>query len=43
MKMAENLYSLFDATTETHWWFIGRRKIVLDLVRKITGGIGPPG
>ena len=42
MKMAENLYSLFDATTETHWWFIGRRKIVLDLVRKIIDGIIRP-
>jgi len=35
MKMAENLYSLFNTTTETHWWFVGRRKIVLCLVRKI--------
>jgi len=42
MKMAENLYSLFDATTETHWWFVGRRKIVLSLVRKILGGINRP-
>jgi len=40
MKMKENLYSLFNTTTETHWWFVGRRKIVLSLVRKITGGIG---
>ena len=42
MKMEENLYSLFNATTETHWWFVGRRKIVLDLVSKITGEIGRP-
>ncbi|HDL64382.1 MAG TPA: class I SAM-dependent methyltransferase [Proteobacteria bacterium] len=42
MKMAENLYSLFDTTTETHWWFVGRRKIVLSLARQIIGGITQP-
>lgn len=38
MRMQEQLYSIFDATTENHWWFVGRRKIVLNLVRKITAG-----
>ena len=42
MKMAENLYSLFNTTTETHWWFVGRRKIVISLVRKIIDGIIRP-
>ena len=42
MKMEENLYSLFDTTTETHWWFVGRRKIVLSLVNKIIRGINRP-
>ena len=42
MKMSENLYSLFDTTTETHWWFVGRRKIVLSLVRKIIGDFNRP-
>jgi SAM-dependent methyltransferase len=42
MKMAENLYSLFNTTTETHWWFVGRRKIVLSLVKKIIGEVSRP-
>jgi SAM-dependent methyltransferase len=39
MKMDETLYSLFDATEETHWWFVARRKIVLEMLRSIL----PPG
>jgi len=42
MRMSENLYSLFDTTTETHWWFMGRRKIVLSLVRQIIGDLNRP-
>lgn len=42
MKMEENLYTSFDATMETHWWFVGRRKIVLRLVDKIIAGIANP-
>lgn len=38
MKMQENLYSIFDSTTENHWWFVGRRKIILGLVGKIITG-----
>jgi SAM-dependent methyltransferase len=38
MKMQDNLYSIFDSTTENHWWFVGRRKIVLGLVGKIIAG-----
>lgn len=43
MRMEENLYSLFNATTESHWWFVGRRKIVINLVRKIIAGSDRPG
>ena len=37
MKMQENLYSIFDAAAENHWWFVGRREIILRLVGKIIG------
>ena len=40
--MEETLYSLFDATTETHWWFVGRRKIVLRLVSELIEGSANP-
>jgi SAM-dependent methyltransferase len=39
MKMDETLYSLFDATEDTHWWFVARRAIVLALLRPLL----PPG
>ena len=42
MRMAENLYSLFDTTVETHWWFVGRRKIVISLVKQIIGTLNCP-
>ncbi len=38
MRMEEQLYSLFDATTETHWWFVGRRKIILSFVKRLVAG-----
>lgn len=31
--MEDNLYSLFDRNEERHWWFLGRRKIILSLVK----------
>jgi len=39
MKMDEALYSVFDATEDTHWWFVGRRAVVLSLLRPLL----PPG
>lgn len=32
MKMAETLYSVFDATEDSHWWFVARRRIVCSLL-----------
>ena len=34
MRVEDKLYSLFAVSEETHWWFAGRRKIVLSLVGK---------
>ena len=42
MKMESRLYSIFDNTVETHWWFVGRRKIILNFVKQIIGDINRP-
>lgn len=39
MRMQEKLYSIFDASEENHWWFVGRRKIVLNLAGEIAGRV----
>lgn len=33
--MEDNLYSIFDRSEESHWWFLGRRRIVLSLVESL--------
>ncbi len=38
MKMQEELYSIFNLNTEYHWWFIGRRKIILSIAKKLLAG-----
>ena len=37
MKMQESLYSIFNTSAEDHWWFVGRREIILRLVGEIIG------
>lgn len=39
VKMDETLYSVFDATEDTHWWFAARRAIALSILRPLL----PPG
>jgi len=40
--MEDKLYSIFDRSEERHWWFLGRRKIVLSLVDSLTRGRKQP-
>ncbi len=35
--MEDRLYSIFDRSEESHWWFLARRKIILSLVQRICG------
>ncbi len=30
--MEDSLYAIFDRSEERHWWFLGRRKVILSLV-----------
>ncbi len=41
MQMDETLYSVFDATEDTHWWFVARRAIVLALLRPLLPPLRP--
>ena len=34
MKMSDNLYPLFDAIEERHWWFMGRKEVLFCLLDK---------
>jgi SAM-dependent methyltransferase len=40
--MEDNLYRIFDCNEERHWWFLGRREIVLSLVDSFARSRGRP-
>jgi len=42
MKMDETLYSVFDASEDTHWWFLARRRIVLTMAESFLPVGGRP-